>query len=66
MGEFEDLIKKLKYGDDLTRYDAAVALGRLGDNRAVEPLTKALKSQHPHVREAAGRALEEIKKRAQI
>lgn len=40
--DVEGLIKALKYDDPKVRYDAAKALGELGDPRAVEPLIFAL------------------------
>ena len=40
---------------------AAVALGNIGDERAVEPLVEALEDEDEYVREAAEGALEKIK-----
>jgi len=37
-----------------------VALGKIGDPRAVEPLEKALRDKGPYVRKAAKAALERI------
>ena len=42
------------------REGAAEALGTIGDNRAVEPLTKALSDADSDVREGAAGALGEI------
>jgi len=43
--------------DVLTRSLAAQILGQIGDTRAVEPLTEALKDREEHVRKAAEEAL---------
>lgn len=40
---------------------AALALGNIGDSRAVEPLTEALEDKDSDVREAAKKALDKIK-----
>ena len=40
--------------------EAAEALGKIGDERAVDPLTEALKDEDSPVREEAARALERI------
>jgi HEAT repeat protein len=55
--DIHDLIRALEYGDSITRYDAAVALGKIGDRRAVEPLIKALGDINTNVRQAAAWAL---------
>ena len=44
----------------LSRWRAALALGEIKDERAVEPLIKALKSSDPDLREHAARALGDI------
>lgn len=49
------------FEDEDVRKQVALALGKIGDARAVEPLTKALKDKDREVREAAKQALEEIK-----
>jgi DNA repair photolyase len=49
------LIKALKYDDPNVRYDAAKALGRLGDPRAVEPLISALRDVCKSAAEALGK-----------
>ncbi|MBU4483100.1 MAG: HEAT repeat domain-containing protein [Actinobacteria bacterium] len=41
---------------------AAVALGNIGDKRAVEPLTEALKDVDEYVRSSAKEALGKIRK----
>ena len=57
----EPLIEALKDKDQDVRWEAALALGNIGDERAVEPLIEALKDEDEDVREAAGEALEKIK-----
>ncbi len=55
------LIKALGYQKDWdVRTAAAIALGEIGDTRAVEPLSAWLKHEWSHVREAAAKALGEI------
>ncbi len=49
------LIHRLKYGPE--RGDAAMILGRTGDERAVEPLIRALRDRDVHVRGRAARSL---------
>lgn len=56
----ELLIQALKDKGSLVRSDAADALGRIGDARALEPLTQALKDDNVKVQEAARGALEKI------
>jgi len=51
----------LKDEEGGVRWIAAGALGHIGDAKAVEPLTKALKDKKKKVREAAKEALEKIK-----
>jgi len=46
----------------IVRMHAAQALGELGDERRVEPLIKALSDHEPHVRHAASKALEKLKR----
>ena len=59
-GDVVGLIEALGYQDDHNvRFAAALALGRVGDSRAVNPLISALEDQ-PRVREAAAKALGEI------
>ncbi len=41
--DVEGLIKALKYKDADVRWEAAMALGKIGDERAVEPLIQALR-----------------------
>ena len=54
----EPLIESLK--DERARIPAVVALGEIGDSRAVEPLTKILQDKNADVRWAAMNALEKI------
>ena len=59
--DVEGLIKALQYKkDNSVRRNAAWALERIGDERAVEPLIQALKDDVAFVREEAARALGEI------
>jgi len=63
--DVDALIKALTAGNDWDgtwsiRPDAAKALGKIGDARAVEPLTQALKNVYPDVRQEAAKALEKI------
>jgi len=56
-GDVKGLIEALSYGEDLhVRWDAAEALGQIGDARALEPLVAALKD----IRWAVASALKEI------
>jgi HEAT repeat protein len=56
--EVDAALQQLASGDDRTRAQAAVQLGRLHAGRAVEPLTRALEQdRNPTVREAAARGL---------
>ena len=60
--DVKGLIKALKYKKDVfVRREAAEVLGKIGDARAVEPLTKALKDKDWNVQEAAKEALDKIK-----
>ncbi len=60
--DVEGLINALKYKWKMTvRFDAADALGQIGDLRAVEPLIYALKDEDRIVKEAVARALGELK-----
>jgi len=58
----EPLIKALGDKNEYTRYHAAIALGEIGDKRAVEPLIKALRDKDEvwDVRESAVYALGKI------
>ena len=58
----EPLIHALKDEDSDVRAAAAMALGKIGDERAVEPLTEALEDESYQVREAAKKALADIQK----
>jgi hypothetical protein len=56
--EFDACLQQVQTGDEPTRADALVRLGRLQDARAVGPMVKALNSDpSPRVREAAARGL---------
>jgi len=60
--DVEGLIKILKYGKSkYSRWEAAEALGKIGDNRAVDLLIESLKDKKPLVRWKAAEALGEIK-----
>ena len=54
------LIKALRDKDRIIRQDAANALGKIGDERAIEPLIKVLGDSNEFVRGAATGALGEI------
>jgi len=56
----EDLVRRLTDDDSTMRYRAAVALGFLGEGRAVEPLVKALGDEDAAVRRRAADALAKI------
>jgi len=58
--EVDDLILDLKYGSPDVREDAALALGQIGDEKAVDPLIKALDDEVSWVRMWAVIALGEI------
>lgn len=53
----EDLIIALRSRNADTRYEAAVALGKLGDPEAIDPLQEALSDPEPGVRWVAMEAL---------
>jgi hypothetical protein len=53
----EELLADLQGPDEKVRSEAAVALGSLGDQRALEPLVAALSDQHWYVRWNAAEAL---------
>ncbi|HEY7329037.1 MAG TPA: HEAT repeat domain-containing protein [Gemmataceae bacterium] len=56
--DFDTCLQQLRSGDEQTRADAAVNLGKLRFEQAVGPLVKALNSDSsPKVREAAARGL---------
>jgi HEAT repeat protein len=54
------LISALKDRDSPARGDAAWALGKIRDPRAVEPLIAALKDENPSIQEDAEKALMQI------
>ncbi|MBW7863189.1 MAG: HEAT repeat domain-containing protein [Candidatus Hydrogenedentes bacterium] len=53
-------VKRLQSKDSDERLAAAEALGRLGDARAIDPLTEALGDANRNVRKAAAAALERL------
>jgi len=59
--EVSVLISALKDEDSNVRRHAAKALGEIGDERAIGPLTEALDDEDEYVREAASEALEKIR-----
>jgi HEAT repeat protein len=58
--ELDQLIDQLKHNNSRSRARAASALGKLGDERAVEPLFAALKDNAAGVRLSAAEALAEL------
>lgn len=59
--DIEGLVRALGYKEDYyVRMDAARALGKIGDPRAVEPLIAALKDEELNVRKEAAGALESL------
>jgi HEAT repeat protein len=56
-GSAEERIAELKSPDPTVRIRAALALGKLGDTKAVEPLIACLKDQDSYVRRRAALAL---------
>jgi len=58
--DIEGLIKALKHKDEDVRISAAMALGEIGDTRAVDPLVQALKDEDEDVVKHADNALEKI------
>jgi len=59
--DVKGLIKALRHRDKDVRISAARALGEIGDTRAVDPLTRALKDKNLAVQEAVKEALQKIK-----
>lgn len=59
----QPLIGSLNANEKDVRQEAAEALGKLGDARAIEPLTRCLKDEAVWVRHAARLALDELRKR---
>jgi len=51
------LIKALREGDQLTRANSALVLGRIKDKQALKPLLTALTEDNPVVADSAGEAL---------
>jgi|GEM_PF-3411545 len=60
MDKVEKLIRELRDKDWRVRWDAALALREIGDERAVEPLINALRDEYPDVCRAAAEALGKI------
>jgi HEAT repeat protein len=59
--DINGLIKALSYRKDyLIRINAARALGKIGDERAIESLAQELKNEDPHFRKAVAEALKLI------
>ncbi len=58
---FAYLVSSLQGGSPGVRWAAAYALGKLGDQRAVEPLRKALYDDHDKVRREAVKSLGQLK-----
>ena len=56
----DEIILKLEDENADVRWRAAVALGRIGDAKAVEPLIEAFKDKDSYVRDKAEEALENI------
>jgi HEAT repeat protein len=56
----EPIIKELGDSEHLTRAAAARTLGKIGDARAIEALTKALGDENKYVRKYAKEALEKL------
>ena len=61
--EVEKHIRALGDKDGRVRLRATIALGEIGDPRAVEPLTRALGDEDEDVRQSAGKALNKIQKK---
>ena len=59
-GNIEGLINALRYTNSMIAEDAAYTLGEIGDERAIEALTKALYDNASYVRTAAANALRKI------
>ena len=61
----EKLVKIIQKGkvdeDAMIRKNAAMALAKIGDKRAIPALTEALKDKNEDVRQAAREALKKIK-----
>ena len=57
VGQLSDAMKEPKWE---TRYRAAEALGRIADDKAVQPLIKALSDNRDHVRYMAAKGLREL------
>jgi len=60
MDEVKKYIEELGHGEQRVRRNAAEALGKLGDPRAVDPLVKTLGDKGWRVRLGAAKALEQM------
>ena len=65
-GEGSQLIPLLEYHDPTTRWEAIRALRRIGERRAIEPITARLSDVHMKVREQAILALAEFGERSAV
>ncbi len=61
--EVETIIKILREAYPRAHEEAILALGRIGDKRAIEPLEESLKDEDEDVRKAAKQALNRIQKK---
>lgn len=58
--DIKGLIEALRYKDSEVRCNAAIALGNLGDTRAVKPLIHALQDENSNIQVQAAMALGKI------
>jgi len=56
----ESLIKAIEDKDESVSHKVVIALGEIGDKRAVEPLIQALKDKDWNVRNSAADALRKL------
>lgn len=63
-GDVDGLIRALRHEDEEVRWEAADALGEIGDERAVEPLIQALKDEDDDVQWGAAEALGKMGEKA--
>lgn len=59
-GDVEGLMEVLKSGDSTAQNSAAIALGKMGDARAIEPLVQALKDRFGSLRTFSAISLEKL------